>query len=1037
MKIRKIMRGFFAFLVLVLASCTLVACDGGGDPPSQGGDTKMSFFSELSPYTVYLEWESEDGLFEELPEPPVEAGYTFIHWSLGGSNEAVTLEELNFLLSEGGGGAQIYAKYLPNTDTPYKVNYYLEEVDSDDYTLEESVTLTGTSDSVPVIPGKDFGIYIKREDHNLYSIDRHGTSEIDVYYDLPRYNVVFSLENVSRFDGLYEQRVKHGADVKVPTVKRFGYRFLGFDKELTNITESITVTSLWEVIDYTISYEAGIGTLPTGLPETYNAEGDDISFATLPKPIPPSDDYRFVGWKNEAGVTVSVLPSTADRNVLLTAEYEYMLDIENGIVKGVTDYGETKTTIIIPSEYDGVPVTEIASFAFGWLPENVTRVVLPASIRTLRESAFYGSDGIEELVIPETVELIEDGAIYSCLGLVRLTLPYLGESRDATEDLYFSRALGGTSAGFNASSLVSEKLRYVTVSGGALAEDSFKGLSRITSLTLSGITGGFSGKSLEGCTSLSELSISAPGYSYSGGVLTKDGKVIMSTTANLPSDVTGIASYAFMPVSETALASAEIERLTVPSSVTTLENACLFGLDSLTELTLPFLGDVSLYSASSEVRAGRLAWLFTYDDGIGQLSVPDSLDAVTVEGGAIFKCAFDSSKVSTVYIGSGVTDIAMYAFSERVGENDHLINVNFDSETAISALPEAAFYACSALLFFHMPSSVEAIGARVFYGCSSLYAIVLSDEITVIPDYAFYDCSSLSLASLPSGTTEIGKGAFGGCESLSMSGFPPGVSAIADYAFYGCSSFGAVTLHEGISSVGEGAFSLSGVTSLTFLADNVTIGESAFSGCTSLVTVNWGGVTDIAQHAFYGCSSLTTATLPESVVSIGSLAFYGCISIESATVPASVRSIGSGVFGDCIGLVRLNLFPGYNGVGKLPELVSEDFVEGCTSLTELYVGEGSTCGGTSNTSISLNSSAFKHATLEKLHIGGGVFYISASDFKFTSSASVTFETPANLTASASGTSDRNLPTLAGSTSASVISRYFIENLGIYWYCENP
>ncbi len=1025
------------FLLSALIAVALVSCGGDGDPP--GGNGTMSFYSELDPYTLYFEWEFGDELFEELPEAPTEAGYTFMHWVVGGSSEPLTLEDINGFAEDGGNGVSIYAKYAPNTDTPYKVNYYLESPDSDEYILRETVSLIGTSDATALIPEKSYGVYIKRDDYNLNAIDRYGMSEFNVYYDLPRYTVDFSLELVSQFDGLQQQRIKHGTDVEVPTVKRYGYKFLGFDKELTNVTKDLHVTALWELVDYTIEYEAGIGALPTGLPTTYNAEGEDINFAELPQPTPPSDDYRFIGWTNEAGVPITTWSARADRNVTLTAEYEYILEIENGTVVGLTDYGKTKASITIPLEYDGVEVTEIAKYAFAWPSDTLTSVVIPESVKIIREWAFYAADGIEVLVIPDTVELIEDGAIYSCDGLQYLTLPYLGETRDATENLYLSRALGGDSVGFNDSVLVPDKLRSVTVRGGALAEDSFKDLSKITSLNLSGITGGFSGKSLQGCESLVNFSFFATGYTYSGGVLMKDGKVIMTTTATLPENATGIAPYAFVPAVETALTSTEITSLTVPASVTLMENACLFGLNSLETLTLPFLGDASLFSSTREVRAGKLSWLFFYDDGIGQMSAPDSLTTVTVNGGAIFRYAFDGTKVSEVVLGN-VDEIAECAFAEKVVANDHLIGVFFSSEFALNELPERMFYNCSALVTIMLPETVTAIGEGLLYGCSSLEYVYLPEGVTVIPANTFYGCADLPSINSSSDITVIGEYAFYGCTSLEFYGIPASVTAIADYTFYGCTSLGTVVLHSGITSIGKAAFRESGITALTIHGNDVSIGDEAFYGAGSLETVSWGGVTEIGFEAFSDCTSLASANLPSGVTSIGDFAFYGCSSLLEATVPATVTSLPSSVFDYCTGLVRLNLFPGFDGaVGDTPpeDLVASSFFIGCTSLTEIYIGEGSTCGGMSTNSIAVHSAAFKNLTLKKLHIGAGVFYIDAAHFVFADDATVVFEAPERLSASAAGSADKILPTIAGSSAPAVISAYFIENLGTYCYCENP
>ena len=63
-----------------------------------------------------------------------------------------------------------------------------------------------------------------------------------------------------------------------------------------------------------------------------------------------------------------------------------------------------------------------------------------------------------------------------------------------------------------------------------------------------------------------------------------------------------------------------------------------------------------------------------------------------------------------------------------------------------------------------------------------------------------------------------------------------------------------------------------------------TIGNSAFSYCTSLTSVTIGdSVTSIGDYAFSYCTSLTSITIPDSVTSIGKSAFSDCHSLTSVT----------------------------------------------------------------------------------------------------------------------------------------------------------
>ena len=78
------------------------------------------------------------------------------------------------------------------------------------------------------------------------------------------------------------------------------------------------------------------------------------------------------------------------------------------------------------------------------------------------------------------------------------------------------------------------------------------------------------------------------------------------------------------------------------------------------------------------------------------------------------------------------------------------------------------------------------------------------------------------------------------------------------------------------------------------IPSNVTsIGDSAFSGCSSLQSINiTSSVTSIGNNAFYQCSSLQSINIPENVTSIGNSAFSGCSSLYKAKINSSAK-IGS------------------------------------------------------------------------------------------------------------------------------------------------
>ena len=118
----------------------------------------------------------------------------------------------------------------------------------------------------------------------------------------------------------------------------------------------------------------------------------------------------------------------------------------------------------------------------------------------------------------------------------------------------------------------------------------------------------------------------------------------------------------------------------------------------------------------------------------------------------------------------------------------------------------------------------------------------------------------------------------------------------------------SVTMNN-VISIGDGAFS--GCTSLSGVNIPSTvskIGEAAFRGCTSLTSVVIpSGVTEIGNSVFSGCTALTSVDIPSSVTKIGVCCFEKCMLSTSIDIPSSVTEIGGGAFADCSELEIVNM----------------------------------------------------------------------------------------------------------------------------------
>ena len=118
---------------------------------------------------------------------------------------------------------------------------------------------------------------------------------------------------------------------------------------------------------------------------------------------------------------------------------------------------------------------------------------------------------------------------------------------------------------------------------------------------------------------------------------------------------------------------------------------------------------------------------------------------------------------------------------------------------------------------------------------------------------------------------------------------------------------GILSFDNDVTSIGESAFTAcSSLTSITIPNSVTSIGGSAFYYCTGLTSITIpNSVTSIGYGAFWYCTGLTSITIPNSVTSIGDYAFSQCSSLTSITIPNSVTSIGSNALSHCLGLTSI------------------------------------------------------------------------------------------------------------------------------------
>ena len=307
----------------------------------------------------------------------------------------------------------------------------------------------------------------------------------------------------------------------------------------------------------------------------------------------------------------------------------------------------------------------------------------------------------------------------------------------------------------------------------------------------------------------------------------------------------------------------------------------------------------------------------------------------------------------------------------------------FDRNNGTFATNMGMFSGCTNLTSCEVPCEMRKISNNTFSGCTSLTSYTKTPEfIGEIGMNAFSDCTNLSTLLIPryasvatgafSGCTnatsitwddvsvkldnttsdkynmtQISNNTFKGCTRLSASTFsgnipksiiiiPNGIESIGDNAFSGCTSISYLKFN-GVKDIGQNAFY--GDNSLVAVNGSNTvsgISPSAFANCTSLREFDFSGTKEIGVSAFTNTnlSSVTTSVLTK----IESYAFAGCSNLESANIKSDneIGKWGTNIFNGCTNLSAVTI----SAISSSNITVSADTFSGCTNLRICNLASG-------------------------------------------------------------------------------------------------
>ena len=270
---------------------------------------------------------------------------------------------------------------------------------------------------------------------------------------------------------------------------------------------------------------------------------------------------------------------------------------------------------------------------------------------------------------------------------------------------------------------------------------------------------------------------------------------------------------------------------------------------------------------------------------------------------------YDYANIESLKI-TGVLNDVDFLFIYRMMPN--LKNLDI-AEVNITALPIQAFYKSTNVENLILPNTLITIGEEMFYQ-SDLRSVVIPTNVTTVGYSAFKRCSSLTTVTFEkeSQLKTIGGdyyyGAFSDCTALTSIEIPASVETIGNTAFSDCSSLATVTFEKGsrLKTIGNNAYyRCTSLTSIEIPASVETIEKKAFMHCSSLATVTFEKGSqlktiagDSYDGAFSDCTALTSIEIPASVETIEATAFKRCSKLATVTFEKGslLKTIGGGYY---------------------------------------------------------------------------------------------------------------------------------------------
>lgn len=521
---------------------------------------------------------------------------------------------------------------------------------------------------------------------------------------------------------------------------------------------------------------------------------------------------------------------------------------------------------------------------------NIENIILPNTLKTIGEYAFYYCKNLKKLTIPNSVSEISNyafvsktltevifeenscltsipsNAFYNNYNLTKINIP---NSVTEIDDSAFCGCSSLETIIINKDSKL-EKINY----------GAFLGCSSLMQFTLPSNVTHIGNYAFRNCNSLVEI------YNLSSIDLTKTNNyyldyysLIIHQSLDEQSIITSTDQYSYAVLDE---------------------NYYLFKLNSVNEnVVLPNDINGNDYILTTN--------LFLNNDIMTNITIPKNVTKIQEN---TFN---DKSNLLNVYYNGTVEDWLNISFMDQYSnplsfaKNLYFLNENNEYYLVTSIeIPENTtsvgiqFYGLKNLVNITLNSKIKEISGDAFYGCENLenvyYNGTIEDWLNIIFKngysnpmhyasniYMMDENNQYNIVTnvvIPEDFTNIGSRVFYGFKELTNITFESNIKQIGFDAFYGCEKLENVyyngSTEDWLNIIFENGYSNPACYASYFYMLNET---NDYYNVTNLdISSN---ITTIYGYQFYGFDNLLSVSIDNNITNIGFKAFYGCENLES------------------------------------------------------------------------------------------------------------------------------------------------------------